>query len=105
MEIGIFGFHLIKSHFKATYQLMRVTSEERTLSEGTIFSVGNGKCEGLQPSGARFWGSDDEHIIFFCLEVFLKVNDALKDFSSEPKALIEVKIAAIPPFFSRKCLE
>ena len=47
-----FCFHEIKFHFKTTYQLMRVASEQRTLREWTIFSVCNGKGEGLQPSGA-----------------------------------------------------
>ena len=84
---------------------MRVASEQRTLREWTISSVCNGKGEGLQPSGASFGYSDDEYIIFFSLEVFPKEEDALKGLRSEPKAMIEIQIAAIPPFFSRKCLE
>ena len=52
LEIGILRFHVIKVIFKETYHLMRAASEQRALSEWGIFSVGNDKGEGLQPSGA-----------------------------------------------------
>ena len=37
---------------------MRAAIEQRGLSEWGIFSVGNGKGKGLQPSGAWFCRSD-----------------------------------------------
>ena len=74
---------------------IEIPFEEKLSGSGLSFKIScNTKEKGLR--------CDDEYIIFFCLEVFLKENDSLKKLRSEPKALIEIQIVAIPPFFSSK---